>query len=157
MTNELRALRQRSRPDNTIVPPEKQATRSPEVIELVPVDRKGRGRAALVGFGLLLGVLAWVVISPPIFTSSPQADAPPLVIPPKNEIAPPQQPLEVVQQLPAPAPMAVAPAPSAAPTPEETVVIHKSVPVRAAQGKVLDDDGTDSFRVVDPPEAVRAP
>lgn len=53
--------------------------------------------------------------------------------------------------------MAVAPAPSAAPTPEETVVIHKSVPVRAAQGKVLDDDGTDSFRVVDPPEAVRAP
>ncbi len=158
LTNELRALRQRSRPDNTIVPSERQATRSPEIIELVPVtDRQGRGGAALAGFGLLLGVLAWVLIFPPIFISPPESAAPPIVISPKNEIVPTSPPLQPVQPSLALEPVAVAPAPTVAPTPEETVVIHKSVPVRAAQGKVLDDDGSDSFRVVDPPDGVRTP
>lgn len=158
LTNELRALRQRSRPDNTIVPSERQATRSPEIIELVPVtDRRGRGNAALVGFGLLLGVLAWVLIFPPIFTSHLESANPPVVIPPRNEIGPASLPVPAVLPPPVPELVTVAPAPSASPAPEETVVIHKSVPVRAAQGKVLDDDGSDSFRIMDPPDSTRAP
>lgn len=155
LTNELRALRQRSRPDHTIVPSERQATRSPEIIELIPADdRHPQRTGGLIGFGLLLVVLAWVLVSPPIFTRQPQSEA---IVPPKAEIVPPSIPV-------APPPIALEPvalpptvisAPVSAPAPkEETITLHKAVPVRAARGKVLEDDGSDSFRIVDPPAPV---
>jgi len=160
LTNELRALRQRSRPDNTIVPSERQATRSPEIIELIPADgRHPRRTAELIGFGLLLVVLVWVLVSPPIFTTPPPFMEE-VVTPPKAQIASPDVPLPPVQSPavsePALPSVVSAPAPVAAPE-EPPITIHKSVPVRAAQGKVMDDDGSDSFRVVDPPSPATAP
>lgn len=161
LTNELRALRQRSRPDNTIVPSERQATRSPEIIELVPADTpRPRRTAELIVFGLLLAVLAWALVSPPIFTAPPHA-VEQVVNPPKAQIASPDIPLPLVQASavsePILPPVVSAPAPAPAPEEPPVVTLHKSVPVRAAQGKVMEDDGSDSFRVVDPPGPATAP